>query len=335
MAAETEFWDKYVLLRRRRMPVDSDIHEFLARHYARSRKQFDRKWSPYFDKKLPKSTVAWYNSLFEEGHAVVRDLFDGVRIEAHARRRADEYYGVRLKKECTLRDLLNLDLFGAITENQDIRPEIVLKGIPDPRKVGRFTKSDSHHFFFHRPQRTEFIFLHEIIVGYLLNRVENAGRFPKRAQMSLAIEDYPTASAYTLNLLARYLKIPDTRVVALHFQSSHEVRNALPEFVQDLMLISSHIYWYMDLFSKLGAAHSPSDLLRFTYLAFVVPSLERALLEGDLRLSTGSSRFVEAEFFTRLLSSERGGVASRNDSDIVRSLFYFAESIWRPRAARA
>ena len=250
------------------------------------------------------------------------------------RRRADEFYGVQLTESSTLRDLLALDIFGKITINQDIHPENVFKGVTNPRLVDHAIKSDSHHFFFHRPQQTEFIFLHEIIVGYLLNRVENEGQIPPRPQMKLGSRDYAAASGYTLNVLAHYLKLSEGQVVALHLQTSEEVSKALPRFAQELMTISSHIYRFMDLFSKLSSAHSPADLLRYTYLTFIVPSLERAMDEGDLRLRSGASKFVEATFYDRIISAQRGGVGARNEADLIQTLFYLADALWQPVKSR-
>lgn len=333
--AEPSFWDKYLVLRNRQLPVDSEIHEFLENYYASGRQDFEKQWAKKFDRKIPKSSVDWYNDLFKEGHSAVLDVFAGERISKSVRRRADEFYGVKLKNDATLRDLLELDIFGQITINQDIHPENVFRGVSNPRLVDHVIKSDSHHFFFHRPQQTEFIFLHEIIVGYLLNRVENKGRIPDRPQMSLGNRDYATASGYTLNVLARYLKLSEGQVVALHLQTSEQVSKALPRFAQELMTISSHIYWFMDLFSKLSSAHSPATLLRYTYLTFIVPSLERAMNEGDLRLRSGASKFVEATFYERIISEKRGGVGARNEADLIQTLFHLVDALWRPAKSGA
>ena len=97
------------------------------------------------------------------------------------------------------------------------------------------------------------------------------------------------------------------------------------------MLVSSHIYWYMDLFSKWTDTFYPSDLLRINYMFFLVPSIERQMAEGNLRLRRSAGQFVDREFIDRIFSqySARGGTF--NQIDLVQILFRLVENLWLKR----
>jgi hypothetical protein len=333
--APIDFWQKYHDIRRKQMPGAQILYASMDDMYRRMRESFHRHWGPHMDKRIPDSSIKAYNGLFASSHKQVARLLQTHRVPLRSRRLADLAYGVRLKRGDTLRDLLKLDVFGEKTVNQDIHPDFVFGNLRAQWEKNPVLVSDTNHFFFHRPQRTEHIFLHEIIVGFLLNEVEQDFIYT-RHDLPLDSNDYPPYAAYALTRLAKLLKMNHGQVVALHFEDSATVNRILPKFVKDLMLAASHIYWFLDLYSKWSNKHVPADLLRYVYNFFVVPCLERQMEEGALRLRRDAGRYVEGVFVATILKGFPNYGEGVSDSEVVRALFILVENLWRkpPRRRR-
>lgn len=322
-----DFWQKYHALRREQMPGAQELYRSMDDMYRLMRENFQNRWGAHMDKSIPEASIKTYNKLFASSHKQVARLLESHRVPARSRRLADLAYGVRLQKGDTLRDLLKLDIFGEKTVNQDIHPEYVFGDLRAAWDRHPILASDTNHFFFHRPQRTEHIFLHEIIVGFLLNETE-AGFIYTRHDLPLDSGNYPSSAAYTLTRLAKFLGMNHGQVVALHFEDSETLNRILPKFLKDLMLAASHIYWFLDFYSKWSKKNVPADLLRYVYSFFVVPSLEREMAEGGLRLRKDAGRYIENNFVSTILKDLPNYGEGVSDAEVVRSLFILVENLW-------
>lgn len=326
--APIDFWQKYHQVRREQMPGAQNLYKSMDEMYRHLREGFQLRWGAHMDKRIPDASIKTYNRLFASSHRQVARLLENHRVPLRSRRLADLAYGVRLKRGDTLRDLLKLDVFGEKTVNQDIHPDFVFGDLRAEWERNPILASDTNHFFFHRPQRTEHIFLHEIIVGFLLNEIEEDFIYT-RHDLPLDSGNYPSSAAYALTRLAKLLEMNHGQVVALHFEDSKTLNRVLPKFVKDLMLAASHTYWFLDFYSKWANKHVPADLLRYVYSFFVVPSLEREMEEGDLHLRRDAGRYIENVFATTILKDYPNYGEGISDAEVVRSLFILVENLWR------
>lgn len=169
--------------------------------------------------------------------------------------------------------------------------------------------------------------MHEIIVGFLLNELENK-RIPTRHTFSLVSDDYTGSAAYALTRLAKLMKLNPGQVVALHFEDSETLNRVLPEFVKDLMLAASHVYWHMDLFSKWSKKHSPATLLRFVNNFFVVNSLEREMAEGGLKMRRSAGKYIDRTFSSTILKRYPKYGEGVSEPEVVRTLCLLVENLW-------
>ncbi len=329
---ELDFWNRYQELRRQKMPVKSSLYSYLDKIYRVQRRDFETKWKSVYDRKLPPTSIRYYNELFSVAHHAVKNLFKKYPVQKRTHALAEQAYGVKLKVGDTFSDLLKLDVFGQKTNNQDIHPEIVFGDMRDAFRREPVLISNTHHFFFHRPQKSEHIFFHEIVVGFLLNEIENGGHVHTPKTLPLMDPGYSSLAAYVLTRLAKLMKKTPGQLVALHFEDSETVTRSLPLFVKDLMLSVSHIYWYLDLYSKRSGRHSPAMLLALTYNFFIVPCLERQRVEKGLHLIPKAGGFIDQLLLKNLVELPKSEMAQITDIHIVRQLMICVEQLWRPQS---
>ncbi len=325
---EENFWNLYQELRIRKMPCESGLYPRLEKIYCKVRLDFHARYEEFFDRALPIQAIKVYNEIFSIAQETVENVLGRHPVSQRAHRLAIAAFAIRIQPGDTFSDLLKLDVFADKTCNQDILPELVFGDIAKTFRRNPVLASDTLHFFFHRPQKSQHIFFHEIIVGYLLNEVENGGKVPTASTLPLMDKSYSPLAAFALERLAKLLNKHPAQLVALHFEDNSTVTSRLPPFAQELMLVSSHIYWYFDLYAKMARRHSPATLLAFIYNFFLTPCIDRQIKEKRLRLIPNAGRWIDQVFLESLLNLPKSEMDQLTEIHIVRLLMRCVENVW-------
>ncbi len=280
----------------------------------------------YFDYPLPLKTIRYFNEIYSEVHNSVRGLLRNKRISKSRLQHMEETYSFRLKKGDRLIDLIETDVFYNFTESLDIHVPEALTGELSTHKDPNLTRKPTlYHYFLHRAQRTEFLFLHEMIVGYLGNRLLKKGFIPQRGELLVFTEDYWTLPAYVVRALARTLKISEAELVSYHFAENDEVKNKLEGFFSDLLLTSAHIYSYLDRYAKNSKVpRLPVLLLSLITAFYFIPALEKYDQGVRMRLKKGAGQYIDRKFQLEIFKNSY----RPNDIDITRILLELQNEVW-------
>jgi len=115
-----------------------------------------------------------------------------------------------------------------------------------------------------------------------------------------------------------------------HLALAEQIRAELPGSVLDLMLISAHIYWYMDYVDASGQSlNSVPDIVNLIYSLLVIPCLS-AFGPANVRLIDVSRRGVDQALSARFLDHPGpGGPDGPNPTDLARIPCGFANDFGR------
>ena len=288
------FFDKYSALREARLPIKSNIYEVLSRYYACVRREDQTKWRSKLHVKLPKSTISYYNCQFSDVERMLLPLIEKSSIPEISKSKAIAKAQFRLASNSCLEDLLRTDIFGQITTNQDIPVEEALTGISKSLIADYSFRLNTYHFILHGFQNTECLFLHELIVGYLGNIMQNSGKIPSRERLPPSPSVYWTMPAYACSLLASVLRRTPDEIAALHFVDDKVLRDSLPSNILDLMLFSALIYCYLDYYVKsTNSAMNPTLILEILVFYFLNPSLEKIERYPRTKLRKDAGKFTD------------------------------------------
>jgi hypothetical protein len=326
-----DFLNKFFQLRKTKFPTGTNLYDLLAEFYEGERARFHIYWHKKYNISLPKATRQFYNKRFAEISRLVKSVLRGTLIPKEFKDRAEAIYGYQLPAEAKLKDLLETDVYAAITSPLDIMVPKVLRGISTKDKKYRRDCLLTYHYFLHSPQQTESIFLHEIIVGYLGNLLQNKGKIPERGVLPPQPDDYWTLPAYAVEKLAKLLDCRARDIVALHFVDSEYLRTALPPLIHGLMLVCADIYWHIDYFMKQCTYLSwdPSEVLNTITYYFLIPSLERFESTKNLHLHRNAGRIIETQMANRILLPKGG--RNPNLADTVMALVDLVDQLWVKR----
>ncbi len=331
--AAPDFWHRFQTLRRSQLPIESNLYELLGAFYERERDRFHTRWQRHLNRRLPSSTIRFYNRAFADVQSIANATLQSRRVPASLRRRANDAYAFRLRARATLGELLMTDVFAPHTLGIDIPPDLALAGITRSQQERLWEAT--HHFFLHRPQQTEILFLHECIVGSLGNRIHCAGTMPSRGELPLAPTNYWVMPAYAVHLLAEFVGASEAEIISLHFADNESAKRVLPLASQELMLVSAHLYWYLDLYVRLASGDKPpAALLTLLFSFFVIPSLERLIEQPRQALRRHAGRLVDRQFFGHVFNRERREREQINHADLAALLMKFVDELWVPTKRR-
>lgn len=326
---EKSFWHRFHNLRKDELPVQSNFYQFLENYYKLARSRGQKIAEKFENKTLPAATLNFYNEQFDEIAEKVNLVMSDQSVDPQLRAKAKKAYKIHLGETATVRDLLDIDVFGDKTINQDIPVRQVARGINSEDRSNFDFRLNTYHFILHRPQVTEFMFLHEIIVSYLGNVIQCKGEIADRSRLDVNLPVYWTLPAYTLTALADLLGQSEAQVVSLHFASNNYARRALTPFVKELMLMSSHIFWYLDVFSNLNSFGSPGICLGYIYYLFIIPMIERQKRFGNFRLAPDAGKIADRLLIKSLIESPRA-----NESDLRQAIVKLVDEVWVRRTDR-
>lgn len=282
--------------RESRFPIDSDFYARLAAHFAHAQKGQREKWAADLPRALPAPIIEYYNAQFARTAEVAARRLECSSLPAATKQRAGEVLGYRLGPQATFADLLASDAFHTLTWSLEYKAE---RSFGEVSSIPATHGLDVSHLFLHRVQQTEFLFFHEMAVGYLCNEMQpERPRIKNRSELGLSVSiDYFALSAYTLKLIAAIMGRPADEVANLHFADSTQLRAEVPGAVLDLMTLASHIYWYFDyLNAVMRVGYDASAVLNFGLLFFVIPGLEHVQAHPDQRVDPESGRHIDRAF---------------------------------------
>lgn len=241
------------------------------RNYSSS---FNTTYSAYLEKQIPKKTVHYYNNRFEKAYKFIEEKISDATIGSLEKNRALSIYQLNIGKTAKLRDLLGLDVFYKQTQNQDIPIEQIFTSSLNSRLIN----TNTDHSFFHRPQQSKFLFLHEIIVGHLValnNKVQ-----PNSKADDLTYYQDSTKVFYDLQ---KTLKISENDLITMHFLNSKKISSSLPKNIKEVLLSSAIIGWYFEVINYYSFKKGTTSSLSLIYRNFLSPCLKQ--LNADTGLS--------------------------------------------------
>lgn len=313
------------------MSFGSEIFQGLNLDNAKGRAQRKKTDEKYLHKPLPPSSLRFYNDAFKKVDRTVQKLLRKYNLSSRSLELAKSAYGVRVGKGATFGDLLKMDVFQLKTYNQDLLPDDAFGGFR--RRERQLSASFlAYHFFLHRPQRTEHILFHEIVVGYLVHAI-TGGRQSLRHELPLkSPEGYLSIVNYLVERLAKLNHLSPGQLVALHLEDRKTVNAILSPCTKELMLAGAELYWYLDFFARWARKYSPADALEFIYNFFLLPFVERELDEPGWRLRSDASRRIDEAFNATLFKHYPNYGKGFGDPEVARTVCKCFEVVWyRPR----
>lgn len=313
------------------MSFGSKVFEALNLDNAKGRARRKKADARYLHKPLPPASLRFYNDAFNRVDRTVQQLLRNYGLSSRSLALAKSAYEVRLGKGATFGDLLKMDVFQPNTYNQDLLPEDVFGGFRR-REQQQTAKFLAYHFFLHRPQRTEHILFHEIVVGYLVHAV-TGGQQSLRHDLPLkSPEGYLPIVNYLVERLAKLNHLNPGQFAALHFEDGKTVNAILSPCTKELMLVGAELYWYLDLFARWARKYSPGEALEFIYNFFLLPFVERELDEPGWRLRSDASRRIDEVFNSTLFKRFPNYGEGFGDPEVARAVCRCFEAVWyRPR----
>ena len=278
---KNNFWNLYVELAEKRMQPKDRFYKSLNLRYSRIRRSQARFVSDRITDPFPTSSVRFFNQVFLDVETRTGRSIKNKKM-AHAA------YGFRLPEHSNARDLLAIDAFKDFTTQQDLPIVRFLQGINRDAQDRRTLTDGLTHCFLHMPQRSGYLFFHEIIVGGLLDEMMNGEVRKTRRSMSVRkVVPYYTLANEAINVLAGQLKMPRSSLFRLHLATHQHVKKIFPQRVADLMTSAAHIYFRIESeLSRKGHHLYPADLLALVVEFYLLPVLEIFGLSPEARMIT-------------------------------------------------
>lgn len=263
--------------------------------------------------------------MLERAQKLSSDATRRVELSRYARSNLVDSFGVRLDSVACTQDIIALDVFSEITFAQDIPMKQLLRGIDQRRAAVPGLDRNTLHFLLHRPQRSELLMFHELAVGHLVNLTINAGRVPARG--ALAIDDYWGSAAFFFERLADLLSMSPAHLVQFHFESPSAIRRRFPRRIQDLLLVCSHLAWYVELLTRMLLPQNTSAALTALFVCYLQPCLDRLEAHPRAHLRADASRIIDSLIFEEVIPRHRGA-RSFSQSDLAVVLARLSDRTW-------
>jgi hypothetical protein len=267
-------------LRARRLHMKSNFYEELARLHLELDANYKKRAGAYLGASLPNELVDVFNHACDVANGLAECVLSSSGLLSDRDKlRARQIYACRLVRGATVRDYLEFDVFHGVLPALDSELDFLLK-VPVEREIMSYLGS---HVFFHRPQRSAYLFFHELVVAYFISR-----RFPLSLAETQSPSDFGTThgapAVRILQIIADAVSVDISELIALHHASTQQIDELLPQNIRDVFTMSSHLYWYLEVaLCYMGdvredfpvpvetAATVFSKLLHF----FTIPCLER------------------------------------------------------------
>jgi hypothetical protein len=348
---DRNFVDGWFQFRASRMPVDSEFFSLIGQYYAARKSAEEQSWGPSFGKRLRRDFVEQYNRECDVAERTMARAIASRSLDSDERERARRIAAARLSPNATLIDFLRLDPFYEQLPLLAIDMSIVegrrrAETVANDSDTYLHKHGDVHHAFFHRPQQSAYLFLHEMIVGHWLNQIHFDGAVPRRGELGVSVLSkgaidltgpyYPLAGYFTKGLV-QLTGIPMERLLPLHFATTQRIDAALPIRVRQLLAITCQVYWYLELFLTSALAEErgkknvqTASTLSVLLALFALPSMHRLLDDDSLRLRSDASRIVDAALVKWVLDTPKPAT-SVSDFDVFATLGNLVHTIWVAR----
>jgi hypothetical protein len=315
-----------------RLPCRSEYCSLLDDFYASKVEAQLVEYGPTLRLPLPeKSRILVNDCLAEIDGMVTAKLKDSA---PSAQSRAREVLGFRLQAGATLQELFERDSFHSVLPFLDgpaMRLLVEPSGVPDA--LAGELRDTIRHRVLHGPQRTRYIFLHELAVGYYLNELEAGGVVPSRRDLDLHVTRYAALPALTLSSMAASSGIPVGDLAALHFETDAEIERRLPLFFRDWSLAAAHLYFALEPLMLYRWKRRNGLIIERVLQFFCLPSLERFEADRSLVLTANAGQRVEEQLLLKLYGDGPDTVSDEaNEIDVIRCLVELSRDLWEPSA---
>jgi hypothetical protein len=272
--------------------------------------------------------------MFDLAARSATEVVDVVDLPLATRQRTQRIYSERLAAGATVADFVACDAFQGVLPTLDTHVKLLLSG---DVALGPTTayRDVLLHMFHHRPQRTRYLFLHEMSVGYLTWRTIGHRNHVGRRDLRLDQQDYWVLTAYFISALARLLECTPEVVSSLHFLDNASVEKRLPLSLRQFMTSACHLYWYLEVFLVYERGMSTDRALSILMCFFVLPVLE----QWDRQKQGGGDSFhwrADAMLSRVLMAGPVRGDLDPNELDVARILSELSGRYWvrQPGARR-
>lgn len=324
------FWSNFRRVQRSRFPFHSDFIDSVEDHYRFERRKFVRKNRSHLLQVLPPSTIHFYDGILKKARRAALSSLRKSNLTQFARNNLDRSFGIELGADSTVQRVLDLDVFSQVTVAMDIEPSLLLGGIN--RSVLAKNKKlyeNTLHLILHRPQQSEFMVFHEMVVGFLVYRAMGRSRVPKRLNWNQIHSDYWATSAHTLMRLSEYLDVEVDELVRLHFEDAATVRRFFPRQIQDLLLVANNVFWYQEFTNLYYRAQSASTTLAEVNVFWIQAALGRMERNPKLKLRRGADAVIDQRVQDEVILYYKKGAHSFGDADSSVFMAKLVECLWR------
>jgi hypothetical protein len=322
------FWSNFRSAQRSKLPVKSDFFETLEEYYSEQQSNYFNEFRTSLNKKIPANSIRFYNDILKKTNLVASSVLRRTKPSPFVIKNLKNSFGFKLDSSTTVSDIIKLDVFAKVTVAQDIYPKVLLKGIDQKILSKSKMYENTLHFFFHRPQQSEFLIFHELVVGYLVNIALKKGRIPKKLLWSDIQNDYWATSAFVLQKLSQVVGIELPDLVKLHFEKPSVIRKRFSERIKDLFLAASHISWYFDYINRNFKPQSASATLSEVYVFFVQASLDKLEKNPKLKLINNAGDLIDTFVHDEVISYYSQRDRDFGDADAAILLSQLSERLW-------
>jgi len=315
-------------LQESRLPSRSDYLALLDRFYTTRVEAQLREYAPALRCALPEASRAFVNACLDELEQMIkRKLTDATAAQ---RERAQEVFRYRVASGAPLQELLERDSFHSVLPFLDgpamrllVQPNGVCDGL-----AGEL-RDTLRHRVLHGPQRTRYIFLHELAVGYYLHELEAGGALASRSELSLDVGRYAALPAFVLSSLAASANMSPDELAALHFDTNAAVEQRLPAFFLDLMMVAAHLYFLLEFLILYRWKARNGLIIERTLQFFCLPAIERYQKDASLTLAPDAGERIEDSLLGELYGGSADARASTaNELDVIRLLVELSREVW-------
>jgi hypothetical protein len=312
-------------LRCEHFPGGGDYFALLAQTYETAQRHARAQLAPALGSPLSPWGMAQANRWLEEIDRGLHGELQTVAGSPASRERGAALLGRRLDPGATLEELLALDSFHGVLPFFD-GPALawLTRTVEIPAEAQTELRDTIRHRVLHGPQRTRYIFFHELAVGHYLELLEQRAPLA-RGHLRLTVDHYAAVPAYCLRVMAQHLGLSVAELAALHFETNEALEARLPPAVRELLALAAHLYFALELLFVYVWKIRNGALIERVIQFFVLPSLERLRHEPGLRLRADAGALV-AEALTEGLCME----ADANEVDAVQRLVRLTDAVWHP-----
>jgi hypothetical protein len=314
---------QYLEWQRRCAPTRSDYFELLGATHERAMAEQLRAYREVLRRALTGAAAETVGSWLDTLETLVCGRETSRRwAPAHAHR-AKSVYSYRPAEGTPLDALVRRDPFHDVFPFYDGEAlSMLVTTDAGPLSQSTELRDTIWHRILHGPQRSRYLFLHEIIVGHYLHALHGDERPLRRSDLRSGAR-YEVLPAYFVRRIAAYLGVGCEDLAGLHFATNEEIEHALPRPIRDLMLLCAHAYFWAEMLVLYVWRRRNGLIIENVIQYLGLPILEA--LERDRGARVDDGAFTATEGPLGSLYHGATPIQEANEADLVRALVRLSE----------